>query len=84
MGGDRGLAEATPGHCGDRPSVSPACQPVWPSGKAEGPRFESASALLSLRKLWFVDTDCDCPGLTINETLNWLLELPILMQESFL
>ena len=36
-------------------------EPVWPSGKAlgwwaEGPRFESASALLSLQKLWFVDT----------------------------
>ena len=37
------------------------CEPVWPSGKAlgwyaEGPRFESASALLSLRKSWSVDT----------------------------
>ena len=32
------------------------CQPLWPSGKAEGPRFESASALLSLEKLWSVDT----------------------------
>ena len=36
------------------------CEPVWPSGKAgkaEGPRFESASALLSLqRRLWFVVT----------------------------
>ena len=36
-------------------------EPVWPSGKAlgwyaEGPRFESASALLSLQKLWSVDT----------------------------
>ena len=35
--------------------------PVWPSGKAlgwsaEGPRFESASGLLSLQKLLFVDT----------------------------
>ena len=35
--------------------------PVWPSGKAvgwqvEGPRFDTASALLSLQKLWFVDT----------------------------
>ena len=33
----------------------------WPSGKAlgwyaEGPRFESASALLSPQKLWSVDT----------------------------
>ena len=32
------------------------CEPVWPSSKAEGPRFESASALLSLQKLWSVDT----------------------------
>ena len=37
------------------------CEPVWPSGKAlswkaEGPRFESASALLCLQKLWSVDT----------------------------
>ena len=36
-------------------------EPVWPSGKAldwqaEGPRFESASALLHLQKLWSVDT----------------------------
>ena len=37
------------------------CEPVWPSGKAlgwsaKGPRVESASALLSLQKLWSVDT----------------------------
>ena len=36
-------------------------EPVWPCGKAVGweaerPRFDSASALLSLQKLWFVDT----------------------------
>ena len=36
-------------------------EPLWPSGKAlgwyaEGPRFDTASALLSLQKLWFVDT----------------------------
>ena len=31
-------------------------EPVWPSGKAEVPRFETASVLLSLQKLWFVDT----------------------------
>ena len=36
-------------------------EPVWPSGKAlgwwaEDPRFESASAVLSLQKLWSVDT----------------------------
>ena len=37
------------------------CEPVWPSGmaldwKVERPQFESASALLSLQKLWSVDT----------------------------
>ena len=31
------------------------CEPVWPGGKALG-RFESASALLSLQKLWSLDT----------------------------
>ena len=36
-------------------------EPAWPSGKAfgwwaEGPRFDSTSALLSLQKLWSVDT----------------------------
>ena len=35
--------------------------PAWPSGKALGwqaevPRLETASALLSLQKLWSVDT----------------------------
>ena len=50
-------------------------EPVWPSGKAlgwyaEGPRFESASALLSLQKLWFVHGHCLVTvSLTINETL---------------
>ena len=39
------------------PIFSPyASEPVWPSGKAEGPRFESASALLLLKKLWSVGT----------------------------
>ena len=38
-----------------------APEPVWPSGKAlgwlaEGPRFESTSALLSFPKLWSVNT----------------------------
>ena len=41
--------------------VFPLCEPVWPSGKAlgweaQGLRFESASALLSLQKLWSRDT----------------------------
>ena len=40
-----------------RSIVKAVGEPVWPSGKAsEGPRFESASALLSLQKLWSVDT----------------------------
>ena len=43
------------------PPPPPPSEPVWPSGKAlgwqaEGPRFESTSALLSLQKLWSVDT----------------------------
>ena len=61
-------------------------EPVWPSGKAlgwwaEGPRFDTASALLSLQKgcgLWTLS--CDCPSLP-TETLKWLSSLPILMQE---
>ena len=37
------------------PEDVPLCEPVWPSGKAlgwlaEGPRFDTASALLSLQK----------------------------------
>ena len=60
---------------------------VWPSGKAlgwqaEGPRFESASALLSLEKLSVDTVPFGTLSLTINETLKWLLSLPILMQES--
>ena len=42
-----------------------AGEPVWLNGKAsgcvasrEGPRFDSASALLSLEELWFMDTYC--------------------------
>ena len=59
-------------------------EPVWPSGKAvgwkaEGPRFSTASALLSLEKLWFVDSLVTL-FLTIKETLKWLSSLPILMQ----
>ena len=42
------------------PPLAP-CEAVWPNGKglgwsAEGPRFDSVSALLSLQKLWSVDT----------------------------
>ena len=41
-------------------NVHQTCEPVWPSSKVlgweeEGPRFESASALLSLQKLWSLD-----------------------------
>ena len=45
----------------------------------EGPRFDTASAHLSLQKLWFVDSLVTL-SLTINETLKWLSSLPILMQ----
>ena len=53
------------------------CEPVWPSGKAlgwyaEGYRFESTSAVLSLQKLWPVDTCLVNLSLTINKTLKWL------------
>ena len=52
--------------------------------KAEGFRFESASVLLSLQRLWSVDTVMFVTlSLTVNETLKWLLLLPILTQESF-
>ena len=42
-------------------AIVTSCEPVWPNGKplgwqAEGPRFDSASALLSLQKLWSVDS----------------------------
>ena len=65
-------------------------EPVWPSGKAlgwltEGPRFDTASALLSLQKgcgLSGLSCDPVCPSLS-TETLKWLSSLPILMQESF-
>ena len=64
------------------------CEPVWPSGKAlgweaEGPRFESASALLSLQKLRSAGHCLVTLSLTINETLKWLSSLPVLIQESF-
>ena len=45
--------------------IEGTCEPVWPSGKAlgwyaEGPRFDTASALLSLQKgcgLWTLSCD---------------------------
>ena len=60
-------------------------EPVWPSGKAlaEGPRFDSTSALLSLQKLWSVDTVFVVLFLTVNETLRWPISFHILLQESF-
>ena len=41
--------------------TSLVCESIWPNGKglgwwAEGPRFDSVSALLSLQNLWSVDT----------------------------
>ena len=57
-------------------------EPVWPSGKAlgwkaEGFRFESTSVLLSLQKLWSVDTVLFVTlSLTVNETLKCFLSLP--------
>ena len=41
--------------------LASSCEPVWPSGKALGlvsrrTSVRSASALLSLQKLWFMDT----------------------------
>ena len=65
------------------------CQLVWPSGKvlgcyAESLRFESASAVISLKKLWSELGHCLVTlSLTINEALKWLSSLPILMQKSF-
>ena len=50
--------------------------------KAEGPRFDSFSALRSLQNFWLMDTVlwlC----LSINEKLKRLSSLPILMQASF-
>ena len=46
--------------------------------QAEGPRFESASALLSFPKVWSVETQSHVTlSLTINETLKWLSSLSI-------
>ena len=50
-------------------------EPVWPSDKAiwgwyaGGPQFDSASAVLSLQKVWFMDTAFVTLPLTVNETL---------------
>ena len=62
-GGGGGGGSGLEGKRGDkrRKAVDSVCEPVWPSGKAlgwyaEGTRFESASALLSLQKVWSVDT----------------------------
>ena len=64
----------------DQQQQQHAGEPVWPSGKAGKQRdlgSNHALALLSLQKLWSVDT------VTINKTLKWLASLSILMQESF-
>ena len=62
-----------------------AVQPLWAGlaqRKAEGLRFESASDLLSLQKLWSVDIVSAvklwlCQTVAINKTLKWLSSLPI-------
>ena len=67
-------------------------EPVWPSGKALGRQaddgwFESgpASALLSLEKLWFVDTACVAAlPLTINETLKQTLVAAALLNAEII
>ena len=63
-------------------------EPVWPSGKAlgweaEGPRFESASALLLSSNVVVRGHVLVTLSHTVDETLEWLSSLPILMQESF-
>ena len=60
-------------------------EPVWPSGKAlgwsaEGPRFDSASALLFLQKVEVCGYCLVTLSLTINKTLKQLSLLPLLMQ----
>ena len=52
------------------------------AGKQKDHPFDSASALLSLQTLWFMDTVVVTLPLTVNETLKWLPQLPILMQTS--
>ena len=52
------------------------------AGKQKDHPFDSASALLSLQTLWFMDTVVVTLPLTVNETLKWLPQLPILMQRS--
>ena len=63
-------------------------EPVWPSGKAlgweaEGPRFDSASAVHSLQKVVVCGLCLVTLSFTVNETLKCLSSLPIVMQESF-
>ena len=59
------------------------CEPVWPSGNelgwyAEGPRFDPLrlSFLFKNSGLWTLS--CDFAH-TVNETLEWLTQLPTLM-----
>ena len=58
-------------------------EPVWPRGRAVGPRFDTASALRSLQKVVVCGHGLVTWSLTINETFKWLSSLPILMQKSF-
>ena len=46
------------------PVLNRVCEPFWPSGKAlgwytEGPRFDTASALLSLQSCGLWTLSCD-------------------------
>ena len=54
------------------------CEPVWPSGKADGPQFDLLwlSFLFKNCGLWTLS--CDFAH-TINVTLKWLKKLPALM-----
>ena len=66
--------------------------PVWPSGKtsrkagkAEGPWFNSASALLGLQMLCCMDivfVTLPTPPPQSNETLKWLSPMPIYTQND--
>ena len=44
------------------------CEPVWPK---EGPRFDSASALLSLEKVWSANTVYSEPIWPSGKALGW-------------
>ena len=60
-----------------------ASELVWPSGKAlgweaEGPRFDPLRLSFLFKNCGLWTLSCDFAH-TINETLKWLTQLPILM-----